>query len=309
MSWINIALAFVFLCNLVFLVGATFLLYRIVDSTEQSRTELLKAAQQNSDAGNQLLTAAHRSIREMERASELQLARETSNHRAITELSFQVKSLVDNLKRVATKVSSAPATPQPPDELPTQRDELQALPSPGNGPRERMQQQLTEALARNQQLQDEIGQTIYKLKDVSHANQELMQEVRDLREVKKTTVDRLLQKAADLEAELEQARERAKAAEKLAENNAFKIEDLREQLGKQDFPAGEDQSGLVQSQQDQIDFLASREKALLARIEAVEQMFQRNLAEKEFIEERFLKLDSEATDVVEKPAPASPAAG
>ena len=55
--------------------------------------------------------------------------------------------------------------------------------------------------------------------------------------------------------------------------------------------SGIDQSGLIESQQDQIDVLASREKALLERIETVEQMFKRNQVEKAFIEDRFLKMD------------------
>lgn len=301
MSWLEFGLGFVFLCNLVFLVGATFLLYRIVDSTELSRTELLKAAQQNADAGAQLLAATHRSVREMDRASGAQQARETSNHRAISELTAQVQSLVDSLKFVAaTNGSGAPATHTPADALNHQTIELQALTSQ----HEKLQQQLTEALARNRQLQDDNSQTTYKLRDASNVNQELTAELRDLGEVKKTTVDRALKREAELEAALEQARERAKLAEKQVRDHAFKIEDLREQSGKTDAPAGEDLSALVQSQQAQIDLLATREKTFLARIESVEQTLQRNLAEKEFIEDRFLELDYYGNDVVEKPAPA-----
>jgi hypothetical protein len=39
--------------------------------------------------------------------------------------------------------------------------------------------------------------------------------------------------------------------------------------------------------------LAVQEKALLERINIMEQMFKRNQVEKDFIEERFLKLDAD----------------
>lgn len=298
MNWYNISVGFVFLCNLCFLVGAGFLLYRIVDTMEDTRTQLLKAARENTQAGNALMSAAHRSIREMERASEAQFDREKSNQRAITELSSKVHALVESLKRLSAKgnavASEVPASP------PAARDGAGnasaaafANPDTGDAQRDKLRADLTAALARNHKLQDEISQTVYQLKDVSQANQALIQEIRDLKEVKQTHVNQLLQRAAELEAQLQAARDRAKAAELLAEENAFKLANLREEA--EHFTSGSeiDQSGLIESQQSQIDMLAEREKALLARIETVEDMFKRNQVEKEFIEERFLKMDSE----------------
>ena len=296
MNWYNIAVGFVFLCNLCFLVGAGFLLYRIVDTMDQTRTQLLKAARENTQAGNQLLAAAHRSISEMERASEAHLDREKSNNRAIADLTNQVHALVESLKRLSSK-GNAGASAQSAGQVPVLGGAPGAdgstLSSAGDAQRDKLRAELTAALARNHKLQDEINQTVYQLKDASHSNKELIQEIRDLKEVKKSYVDQLLQRAAELEAQLQAARDRAKAAELLAEENAFKLANLREDAERFADGPDIDQLGLIESQQDQIDLLGSREKALLGRIEAVEQMFKRNQVEKEFIEERFLKMDSD----------------
>ena len=307
MNWYNISVGFVFLCNLCFLVGAGFLLYRIVDTMDEMRTQLLKAARENAQAGNQLLTAAHRSIREMERASEAHLDREKSNNRAIADLSSQVHALVESLKRLSAKGNagaSAVAAPQHGGDSQAAAGAASVpAASPGADPqRDKLRAELTAALARNHKLQDEISQTVYQLKDASQANQELIQEIREMKEVKKSYVDQLLQRAAELEAQLQAARDRARAAELLAEENAFKLANLREEA--EQFSGGSeiDQSGLIESQQDQIDVLASREKALLERIENVEQMFKRNQVEKEFIEERFLKMEGDGQAAKTDPA-------
>ena len=54
--------------------------------------------------------------------------------------------------------------------------------------------------------------------------------------------------------------------------------------------------GLVSSRQPPTreSLEAAREKALLEKVEKVEQMFNRNQVEKAFIEERFIKLDSDS---------------
>ncbi len=300
MNWYNIYLGFIFLCNLCFLVGAGFLLYRIVDSVDDMRNQLIKAARENTQAGHELLAAAHRSIREMERASESQITRENSNQRAIVDLSSHVQALVASLKRLSTK--AAPAAGEAAVAA-GGADAGAALNSP-DVQKDRLRAELTAALARNHQLRDEISKTVYQLKDVSQANQNLVQEIRDLKDVKKTHVDQLLQRAAELEAQLQLARDRARAAEQLAEQNAFKLENLREEAEKLVAPGGPDQSGLIESQQDQIDVLAAREKALLERIETVEDKLKRNLVEKEFIEDRFLKLDKDGSkDTATAPAP------
>ncbi len=298
MNWLNISLGFVFLCNLIFLVGAAFLLYRIVDATEQGRDELLKAAHQNMDGGKHLLMAARRSVIEMERLNDAHLSRETSGSRTLAELSSQIRLLGERLQK-----NTVPATAAQED--PSRAGESANADRVTEDIRAKLHADLNAALSKNHQLQDEIDQTAYRLKDATSSNRELREELNEVKGVKKEVVDNLIKRTEELEAQLKQARERAKAAEMLAENNAVRLDDIREQVHNHAFTGagggGIDQSGLIESQQDQIDVLAAREKSLLVRIDELEQAFQRNQTEKNFIEDRFLQFDADKTDRPETP--------
>jgi myosin heavy subunit len=303
MNWLNAAYGFVFFCNLVFMIGAAYVLTRIMDSTTQSRIDLLKAASHTIEAGNHLKIVARRAVTELERVNDSHMARENSNGRAVQELSFQVKNLIDRLSRPEPASLGRDAD----------AEELQAA----EDMRAKLQAELNNALSKNHVLQDEIEQTKYRLKDASTANSELRQELSEVKGIKQSVVDNLMQRTADLEVQLQKARERAKAAELHAEANAVQLDAIREQINAQKFarPGAQtplaqalaapepaiDQSALIQDQQDQIDVLAGRERALLAKIEALENEFQRHKTEKDFIEDRFLQLDAAKT----APAPLS----
>jgi chromosome segregation ATPase len=290
MTLLNAALAFIFFCNLVFMVGAGYLLLRILQTTETSQINLQKAASSVIETGTHVKVIVRRAFNEMERNNDALSARESSTGRAVAELSFQIKTLVERIKMLLAKQSAdkdsglglAAADKRPPD-----AEELRTI----------LHSELSAVMAKNQALQDEIDQTRYRLKDASKANAELREEISDVKGVKQSVVDSLLQRTTELEAQLEQARERANAAEKHAEANATKLDDIREQINTQQFSAtgGVDQTELIQSQQDQIDVLADREKELLLRITQLESAFQRNQTEKNFIEERFLQLDAGQT--------------
>lgn len=299
MNWLNISLGFVFLCNLIFLVGAAFLLYRIVDATEQGRDELLKAANQNMDGGKHLLMAARRSVIEMERLNDAHLSRETSGSRTIAELSSQIRLLGERLQKNAMPAAAAhdaSAGARESDNADRITEDIRA----------KLHADLNAVLSKNHQLQDEIDQTSYRLKDATSSNRELREELNEVKGIKKEVVDNLIKRTEELEAQLKQARERAKAAEMHAENNAVQLDDIREQIHNHAFTdtggRGIDQSGLIESQQDQIDALAAREKTLMERIDELEQAFQRNQTEKNFIEDRFLQFDSDKTDRPETPS-------
>ena len=228
-----------------------------------------------------------RAFQEMERNNDALSARESSSGRAVAELSFQIKALVERIKQLLSKQSadkdvvfdSSATTKRPPD-----AEELRTI----------LHAELSTVVAKNQALQDEIDQTRYRLKDASRVNDELRDEISDVKGLKQNVVDSLMQRTSDLEEQLKQARERADAAEKHAEANAAKLDDIREQLNTQPISthAGVDQSELIQSQQDQIDAMAQREKDLHARIAQLESAFQRNQTEKNFIEDRFMQLDA-----------------
>ena len=301
MSWLNAALAFVFVCNLAFLTGAAFLLYRIVDAAEGSREELKKAALQTTEAADKVYLVARRTINEMGLLNEAQATRERSATRGLTDLAAEVKALTEKLQASGTGGDQAREHQFNEDERAKLRVELNAT------------------AAKNHHLQEEISQTQYRLKEAMVANREMRQELSEAQGIKKSVVDKLIQRAEELQAQLEQAQARAKEAERLAEANAVKLDDIKEQLaqkaasgggagggmadaGGEAGLAGVDQSGLIQSQQDQIDMLAEREKALMSRMDQMEQAFVRTQAEKTFIEERFLQLDT-AVSGPTSPAP------
>ena len=231
-------------------------------------------------------------------------SRESKAGRAVGELSFQVKTLIDRLKPVLAKTVSDKGE----SKTDAGNDGTALYEANPEELRAKLHAELESALKKNHQLQDEIDQTRYRLNDASHSNKELQEEIKDVKGVKQSVVDNLLQRTQELEEQLEKARERAKAAEKHAEANAFQLDEIRAQISEQKFSDGVDQSDLIQGQQDQIDVLAAREKALMARIDQLEQAFSRNQTEKNFIEDRFLKLDAGESVPPSPPAEPPPAA-
>jgi chromosome segregation ATPase len=281
MTLLNAALAFIFFCNLVFMIGAGYVLMRILDTTETTQINLQKAASSVVEAGTHIKVVVRRAFNEMERNNDALTARESSSGRAVAELSSQVKTLVDRMKVLIANNAR-------------ERDSADGgnLLLGGEELRAKLHDELNAALAKTHALQDEIDQTKYRLKDASQANNELREEISDVKGIKQSVVDSLMQRTVDLEQQLQMARDRAQAAEQHAEANAVQLDEIRAQINATNFSDGVDQSGLIEGQQQEIDALASREAELLARIAQLEGAFQRNQTEKNFIEERFLQLDA-----------------
>ncbi len=285
MNWLNLALGFLFFCNMAFMVGAIYLLIRILDATEQGQIHLQKAASHVVEAGTHVKVLAKKTFLEMERNNDALGSRESAAARSVDGLSFQIKTLVERVKQVMEqRVQEA-----------VDADPTEATKQDGETLRARLQEELQAALQKNHALQDEIDQTHYKLKAALHANRDLRDELSDAKGVRQELVDSLMARSDALQAQLEQARERAQSAESLAAKGAAQMEDIRNQIDQQDFTTvqqGVDQSELVADQQSQIDTLAARERELLTKIDQLEGAFNRNQAEKNFIEERFLQLDA-----------------
>jgi chromosome segregation ATPase len=291
MNWYYVALAFVSVCNLIFLGLAGTLLYRIVDATEESRRELLKAAHDAASSAKELMSAAHRSIKEMERVNEAHIARENSSGRVIAELSRQIRALGERVQEMQAQPAAIASSHQ---ERQAQQDEDARQ---EQEQRAKLRADLNVALSKNKLLQDELSAASYRLQDATSRMTELRGELDQLSDSKRSTVNNLMDKVDQLTTQLEEARSRAKAAERLAEDNAMRLADMQEKLQNSAGPernmaASTDHSGMIQDQQDQIDALASREGALLARISAMEDAFKRTEAEKAFIEERYLQIDA-----------------
>ncbi len=290
MNWLNIAFVFIFATNAIFLLASAYLLYRILGVTTESRNELHRAVVQSVDASVQLKLLARHAMNELEREDDAHTARENSNQRAINGLTSQVKSLLERIQRSTAK--SAPT-----DTAAGKQTGSAAAPAPAPGPtaediRAKLHADLNAALAKNHQLQDEVEQMRYRLKDVSFANSELKQEISEVKGLKQSIVDNLTARMMEMDEQLEKARARANLAEVHAKSNATQLDDIRDQIDAQPLGDGVDQSGLIDSQNQQIDALALREKQLMSRIDQLEQAMQRTQAEKGFIEEKFLQLDS-----------------
>ncbi|MBT3066679.1 hypothetical protein [Rhodoferax sp. U11-2br] len=293
MNWLNIAYGFLFFSNLVFMAGSGYLLYRILNTTAQSRVDLLKAASLTIEAGKHLKIAANRTATELERVSQAHQTHDNASGRAISVLSFKLQNLIDNLAQGSATAAGAAASAA---EEKTHVEDIRA----------KLQAELNTALSKNHMLQEQVEEIQFHLKEASTSNEQLRSEISEVQGVKQSVVDSLMQQTADLEAELQKARERTRAAEKLAEDNALQLDEIRAQVNAQNFAtrrvpgsavegadlAPIDQAALIQDQQDQIDVLAGREKSLLAKIEQMEMEFQRQKTEKAFIEDRFLQLDS-----------------
>lgn len=282
MNWINIAYGFLFVSNLAFMTISVIVLMRILNASAQTRAEMLKAASLSMEAGKQLQNAAKRAVHEIDRIGENGVIRESASARAVQQLAFQVKNLIDQVNRNAAD-RSRPAGDGSEEMSDEEAEDLRA----------KLQAELNAALARNHQLQEQIEQTQLRLRDVANSSDDMRQELSGTSEIKQSVLDNMLVHVSELEARLKKARERAKAAEKHAEDNAFQLDELRAQINAQKFTRPKlDQSDLLRDQRDQIDVLAAREKALLAKIEQMEHEFKRHADEKGFIEERFLQLDS-----------------
>ncbi len=261
---------------------------RILDTTETSQINLQRAASSVIEVGTHIKVVVRRAFNEMERNNDALAARESSSGRAVLELSSQIKTLVERIKTIMAKQASEKS------QTADGGDDSQFYPNAEEF-RAKLHADLNAALEKNNQLQDEIDQTKYRLKDASTANNELREEISDVKGVKQSVVDSLMQRTTELEEQLQKARERAKAAELHAESNAVQLDDIRAQINEQTFEGGVDQTELIQGQQNQIDALAAREKELLARIVQLESAFARNQTEKSFIEERFLQMDAQGS--------------
>jgi predicted XRE-type DNA-binding protein len=307
MNWLDIAYGFLFFSNLVFMAGSGYLLLRLLKTTAQSRVDLLKAAGLTVEAGKHLKLAANRTVTELERVSQAHQVRENVSARAISALSFKVQNLIDNLGQLG-----APS-------VATEADQGAEAQNMVEDVRAKLQAELNTALSKNHMFQEQIEEVQFYLKEASSSNERLRAEIGELQGIKQSEVDSLMQQTAKLEDELQKAQERAKEAERVAEQHALQLDEIRAQINAQDLPtklsnadaaqaSGRpvDQADLIQDQQGQIDLLAEREKSLLAKIEQMEMAFQRQKTEKAFIEERFLQLDSAQLTPPNQPDPDAP---
>ncbi|MGQ0708133.1 MAG: hypothetical protein ACT4NV_00120 [Rhodoferax sp.] len=292
MSLLQITLVLVTLINLVYVLIAAHLLNQVLKNTETAKHELLRAAHHSIEASQALGTAARRSITEMERIYRTHYESDKSLAREVHELGSQIQLL------------ATPAASPPHGQAHSATDDAERSLDDG---RAKLRADLNTALSHNHQLQHELDLTRNRLSTAIGTNRELQTEMQDHKVYNRSLVDGLHHRLKEMEEDLLQAQARARKAEKHAEDNAVLLDEVRLQLHAQwqhantphtDVPdtpdaASLDQSGLIDSQQQQIDTLAERERMLMSRIAQLEDTIARNQAEKTFIEDRFLQIDAQ----------------
>ncbi|MEI8170663.1 MAG: hypothetical protein WCG50_13365 [Rhodoferax sp.] len=277
MTWLDAASLCVFLCNIAFMVGAGMLLLKILGSVQHSELFSQKVLDENIEATAQLRRACNQLATQIEPTQSENKFHETSIGKAHMALSLQVRSLSDQLQ--ASLAGDALA------------HQLQAKQA-NEELTQRMRDKLKDVLTQNIQLKDEIGRTKAKLTAASNSSHDIQSGMTDVQGASPAVIKEMAQRAQDLSGHLQEAQRRAHAAEKLAEANAIKLEDMREALSAKSFGDSACESVQMEKLRTQNEAMAARERSLLARIESMEMEFQRNLTEKSFIEERYVKLDA-----------------
>jgi hypothetical protein len=279
MTWLDAASLCVFLCNIGFMVGAGLLLLKIMGSVQQAGQHSQNVLAENVEATVQLRLVCNQLATQLEPNGGDSNFRDTAIGKAHTALSLQVRSLSDQIQSALFGFAPPPSpqTKQVNEEL-TQR----------------LRDKLKVVMTQNIQLKEEIGRTKARLATASKSSDEIHGGISDVQGSTPAVIKEMTRKADELRGDLEEAQRRAQAAEKLAVSNAAKLEDMREVLSAKSFGDSASESVQMEKLRTQNEAMATRERTLLARIESMEMEFQRNLTEKSFVEERYVKLDAES---------------
>lgn len=255
MKWIDVAYLTVFVGTFIFMAGAAALLYKIMGATQQAKLYQLDALSETSTAAKELHLVAKQLARQIERSAALGL-------------------------------------------LPPQASEVPATPDVDNADlTQRLRDKLKDVLTQNMKLKGELERSKAGLSKMGDSSRDIhtgLGEVKGVDARDAALVKDLTRMTEGLQLDLEEARRRAQAAEKLAYANAEKLEDMREAMSVKSFSESAGTSAQMQRLLEQNEALETREKNLLARIESMEQEFERHLTEKSFIEDRYVKLDAQA---------------
>ena len=276
MSWIDAASLCVFLCNIVFMVVAGVMLLKIQGAVQQSGTYFQNVLAENVKATAQLRLVCGQLATQLNPTEDDPHFRETAIGKAHTALSLQVRSLSNQIQGAVLGTADKPHP-----EAKLLNDELT----------ERLREKLKAVMTKNLQLKQEIGRTNARLTTASNFSNEIHSGMAEVHGASPAVLTAMTQRTEALRSDLEEAQRRAQAAEKLAESNASKLEEMREALSAKSSGEGASESVQLEKLRSQKEMLAGREQSLLAQIDAMEMEFARNQTEKNFIEDRYVDLD------------------
>lgn len=262
MSAVEIALAFVFISNAIFLVAAGFVLYRILEHTRVGHEALVQAADETRNAGKQLQHLAHASHDKLGKLGEGGGGVGGSVDSAALE---KLTKLVEELAGKGGGGSRAAGEPGEKGDDRPHRSELDR------------------ALAHNHRLRSSLDQVRLQLEEAMKTIADMR---RDERIASTEAMENMRQLVTRLNGQLDQARRKTREAEKRAAALDAELQQVRSVIETTD--SREELTGL----QQRLDQMQRENSNLTGEVDELKQLIQRTLREKDFIEDRFLKLDS-----------------
>lgn len=294
MKAIDWAFMAVFVTNFIWMAGGLYLLLKISGTAEITKIDLMKSIGYNTDAVGTLKEAAKIFIDESENPSE------KASVRAVGDLTLKINELYELVEALNQKP-------------------VEAEPAADPQVAQKLREKLKEVLIKNSQMQTELDQVKYRLKKASDANNDVKDGFSSIKGVDPEFVKMMVGRTNALEEDLRAASERAESAESiassqksqledleekaesaisLAANQARQIEELRARAEKNDFVKAAAESLAVKNLKDEKDTMEKLLKTekeimqttLIGRIQHLETELDRVITEKQFIEERYLKL-------------------
>jgi DNA repair exonuclease SbcCD ATPase subunit len=294
MKAVDWAFLVVFITNFLSMAGGLYLLLKISDTAEMTKSDLLKSIGYNADSVGTLKAAAQTFIDQADHPTE------KASVRAIADLNLKIENLVDLVSNLEIK----------PAEVEPAADPEVA---------QKLREKLKDVLTKNSQLQTELDQVKYRLKKATAANNDVKDGFSAVRGVDPEFVKMMVGRTTALEEDLRAASERAESAESIASkqsseleelreraDNALSIaekqkremEELRERATKNDFVKAAAESLAMKNLQeakDEMEKTLKKEKeimqsTLISRIQHLETELERATTEKQFIEDNYLAL-------------------
>lgn len=263
MTAVEFALAFVFISNALFLVAAAFVLYRILEHTRVGHEALVQAAEETRHAGKQLTHLAHASHDKLGKLGEGGGGGGSGDASALEKLTKLVEEL-------AGRTSGAGAAGRSAD-------------GEEGGDERPHRSELDRALAHNHRLRSSLAQVRIQLEEAMKTIADMR---RDERIASTEAMENMRQLVTRLNGQLDLARRKSREAEKRAMALENELQQVRSMIETSD--SREELTGL----QERLDQMQRENSNLTGEVDELKQLIQRTLREKDFIEDRFLKMDS-----------------
>lgn len=269
MTALEAALAFVFISNAAFLIAAGWMLLRILHHTRTAHEALVAAAGETREAGKRLQHVAT--------LSHEQLQRQGAGGAPLAD--GAVDRIVQAVRDAVQQGGGAAA--------PAAEGEPEEGGEGGDPSRERgLQRELDRALANNHRLQASLKQLRLQLEE---ANRTVADMRRESMQANNEALDNMRQLISRLHGQLEQARRQARESDRRAKTLDAELQRIKQNIGTAE------SSEELGAMSKRLDDMQRENSSLSGEVGALKDLIQRTLREKHFIEDRFLKLDSEMT--------------